>query len=268
MMTTSTGLMAEPGFTQQQYAFAAHIRQPDRNPAPKDIEDRRMAIYRDLFYNNVEGFLSSGFPVLRELTDDTHWHAMARDFFAGHHCHSPLFMEISREFLGYLEHERSEREDDFPFLYELAHYEWVELALSIAEEESTQVDDPDGDLLESVPVLSSLAWPLCYQYPVHRISKDFRPEQPEGQPVYLMVYRGSDDEVGFIELNAISARLFSLLQENDSLTGRQALEQIATELNHPDPEVVIDGGREILNAWKQRDIILGVNAPGSTPSSA
>lgn len=220
-----------------------------------------MAIYRELFYNNVEGFLSSGFPVLRELTDDDSWHAMARDFFASHHCHSPIFMEISREFLSYLEQERGKREDDFPFLYELAHYEWVELALSIAEADPVPIDRPDGDLLEGIPVLSSLAWPLCYQYPVHRISKDFQPQEPADQPVYLMVYRNNDDDVGFIELNAISARLFSLLQDDSSLTGRQALEQIASELNHPKPEVVIDGGRQILKAWQQRDIVLGINIP-------
>jgi len=256
--------MAESGFTQQQYAFAAHIRQPDLHPAPEGIEDRRMAIYRELFYNNVEGFLSNGFPVLHELMDDKSWHAMARDFFANHRCHSPLFMEIAREFLAYLEQERGEREDDFPFLYELAHYEWVELALSIAETEPVQVDDPEGDLLEGVPVLSSLAWPLCYQYPVHRISGDFQPEEPADQPVYLMVYRTTDDDVGFMELNTISARLFSLLQENRSLTGHQALEQIATELNHPKPDVVLEGGRQILQAWRQRDIVLGINVLNST----
>ncbi|TCK18777.1 hypothetical protein DFR30_2061 [Thiogranum longum] len=256
--------MARQGFRQQQYAFAAHIRQPDRNPAPDDIEDRRMAIYRDLFYNNVEGFLSGGFPVLRELMDDTSWHAMVRDFFARHHCHSPLFMEISREFLAYLEQERGAHENDFPFLRELAHYEWVELALSIAEEDPVQVNDPDGDLLEGTPVLSSLAWPLSYHYPVHQIAESFQPETPAEQPVYLMVYRDKTDEVNFIELNAISARLFSLLQEDDSLTGRETLEKIAAELKHPKPEVVIEGGRQILEAWRQRDIVLGVNVPNST----
>ncbi len=256
--------MAERGFIQQQYAFAAHIRQPDRNPAPEGIEDRRMAIYRELFYNNVEGFLANGFPVLRELMDDDSWHAMARDFFASHHCHSPLFMEISREFLSYLEQERGERENDFPFLRELAHYEWVELALSIAEAEENTCNHPDGDLIEGVPVLSSLAWPLSYQYPVHQISHEYQPGDPADQPVYLLVYRDAGDEVGFIELNAISARLFSLLQDNTTLTGRQALEQIATELNHPQPQVVIDGGKQILEAWQQRDIVLGASVPSST----
>ena len=38
--------MAElPDYQQKQYAFAAHIRDPENIPPPEGIEDRRMAIY-------------------------------------------------------------------------------------------------------------------------------------------------------------------------------------------------------------------------------
>lgn len=248
---------AKPAFIQRQYAFAAHIRNPAQNPAPAGIEDRRMGIYRDLFYNNVESFLANGFPVLRGLMNDTDWHALARDFFATHHCHSPLFLEIPREFLNYLERERGERADDFPFLYELAHYEWVELALSIAETDKRGAVEPEGDLLDGQPLLSPVAWPLSYRYPVHRIGPDFIPESAGEQNTYLLVYRDSADEVGFIELNPVSARLFALLQERPERSGRQTLQQIAEELQHPDPDIVIDGGAHILNEWRQRGIVLG-----------
>lgn len=249
---------AEPSFIRRQYAFAAHIRDPHNNPAPTDVEDRRMGIYRELFFNNVEGFLSSSFPVLRRLLDDDSWLALARDFFARHRCHTPLFLEIPREFLGYLEEERGERETDPPFLRELAHYEWMELALSIAEKEDTGESDPQGDLLTGQPLLSSLAWPLAYRYPVHRISPDFRPERPNDPPVYLLVYRDCKDEVGFIELNAVSARLFALLQEHSGRSGLSLLEQIAAELQHPRPDAVVEGGRAILEEWRRLGIVRGV----------
>jgi len=248
----------KPEFMQRQYEFAAHIRDPEHNKVPAHLEDRRMKIYRDLFYNNVEGFLSNGFPVLRELMDDNNWHALARDFFAHHQSHSPLFLEISREFLNYLEQERGERPDDFPFLHELAHYEWVELAVSIADiGEHTVAIDPQGDVLDGTPLLSPVAWPLSYRYPVHRISPDFIPDTPGEQITYLLVYRDDRDEVGFMELNQVSARLFALLQEDSARSGREALLMIADELQHPDPDVVVSGGKEILQEWRQRDIILG-----------
>ena len=250
---------AKPEFIQQQYAFAAHIRNPQGNAPPAGIEDRRMGIYRELFYNNVEGFLSNAFPVLRTLLDDEYWHAMARDFFSRHHCHTPLFLEIPREFLNYLDEERGDRNEDPPFMRELAHYEWVELALSVAEEDILSDVDTDGDLLDNAPILSSLAWPLSYHYPVHQISREFQPSKPGEQPTYLLVYRDSNDEVSFLELNPVSARLFSLIQENPAKTGRSILGQIATELQHPDPAQVIAGGLEILGEWRQRGIVPGTS---------
>ena len=51
--------MAElPEFKQKLYAFAGHIRDPDNVPPPEGIEERRMAVYRELFFNNVKGFLA------------------------------------------------------------------------------------------------------------------------------------------------------------------------------------------------------------------
>jgi hypothetical protein len=250
------------GFIEQQYAFAAHIRDPAGHAAPPDIEDRRMAVYRELFYNNVEGFLANSFPVLRKLLDDERWHALARDFFSRHRSHSPLFAEIPQEFLNYLEQERGEDEGDPPFLRELAHYEWVELALSIAEAETTQGFDPQGDLLDGAPYLSALAWPLTYRYPVHRIGPEFIAETPGEQPTYLMAYRNRQDDVSFVELNPVSARLFAILQGNAGMTGRAALQIVARELRHPDPGVVIHGGQQMLEQWRELGIVLGIKTPG------
>ena len=36
------------------------------------------------------------------------------------------------------------------FLFELAHYEWVELALSVAEDENKTPVDSGGDLLDGI----------------------------------------------------------------------------------------------------------------------
>ena len=247
-----------PEFIERQYAFAAHIRDPEHVPAPAGIEDRRMAIYRELFYNNVEDFLSSSFPVLRKLYDDDNWHAMARDYFHHHNARSPLFLEIPREFLTWLHDEREPRPDDYPFLYELAHYEWTELALTIADDNVDLTDvDPQGDLLQCIPVLSPLVWHMAYEYPVHRIGPDFIPDESGKEPTYLVVYRDRHDELGFMEINPVTKRLLELLEENEDATGRELLSQIATEMAHPDPEVVIRGGHEILTNLKEKDIITG-----------
>ena len=63
--------MAElPLFKQIQYEFAAHIRNPKQNPKPEDVEERRMKIYSELFFNNVEDFMSNTYPVLKETMSE------------------------------------------------------------------------------------------------------------------------------------------------------------------------------------------------------
>ena len=251
-------MATRPEFIRRQYEFAAHIRDPGHAPAPTDIEDRRMGIYRELFYNNVESFLSGTFPVLRRIHADHSWHALVRDFFARHRSRTPLFLEIPREFLNWLEHEYNAQPGDLPFLYELAHYEWTELALSVAEQTPEQVNvDPEGDLLAGIPVLSPLAWHLTYQYPVHRIGPDYLPDQPGEPPTLLVVYRDRKDEVGFMAVNPVTKRLLELIDEDTHASGRELLTRIATELSHPQPDVVITGGAEILQGLRNKDIILG-----------
>ncbi|MDH3948470.1 MAG: putative DNA-binding domain-containing protein [Gammaproteobacteria bacterium] len=257
-MTTLSNKPDAVDFMQSQYAFAAHIRDPQQHPCPQDIEDRRMNIYRELFYNNVEGFMASSFPVLRKIMDDEQWHALIRDYFSNHKAKTPLFPEMPREFLQYLQEEREPQDNDPAFLLELAHYEWVELALSLADEENSSKDiNSDGDLLQEHPVLSSLAWPLQYRYPVHQIGPDYQPEKPLDVPTFIVVYRNTDDNVGFLEINPVTAHLLQLLSGDNNQSGRALLEQIAIEINHADHETVIQGGLSILQDLRARNIILG-----------
>jgi hypothetical protein len=251
-------------FQRQQYRFTAHIRDPQRQPVPDDIEDRRMAIYRELFYNNVEDFMADSFPVLRQILADRDWHALIRDYFSRHRARTPLFPEMPREFLHYLETEHQPGPADPPFLLELAHYEWVELALSMAEAEPVPADlDLRGDLLEQHPVVSDLAWLLQYRYPVHQISPTNQPRSAPQQATLLLVYRDPNDDIGFMEINPVTARLLQLLDEHPEHSGRTILQNIATELQHAEPEQVVQGGLEILEDLRRRHII-----PGTRPISS
>ena len=244
-------------FKDIQYQFTQHMRYPKQAPAPDGIEDRRMAIYRDLLYRNVESFMANSFPVLRKITPDDQWHAMLRDYFKCHQAHTPLFPKMPQEFLQYLESERI-TDGDPPFMFELAHYEYAETAVSIDTRDiSWDGIDPEGDFLESIPVLNPLAWPQSYRYPVHKISKENLPNKEPSQPTYIVVYRDRNDEVGFVELNPESARLLELVQQDKNISGRALLETIAKELNHPNPDIVINGGLEIMQDLHAKDILLG-----------
>ena len=246
-----------PQFFDLQYQFTAHMRDPERCPGPADVEDRRLGIYRELLYKNVEGFMSNAFPVLRSIIADEPWHAMIRDYFSQHQARTALFPRMPQEFLQYLADERDDPLDP-PFMRELAHYEWleVEVSLDTRELDDSQVEE-SADLLDGCPVPNFVVRPQVYAFPVHRISPDQQPQTPPDEPTYLVVFRDRRDDVTFMELNAVSARLLDLILSDRPQSSRAMLEMIAGELKRPDPAAVIEGGRSILQMFVDKDIVLG-----------
>ena len=249
---------APESLARLQTSFTAHIRDPDVVAAPEGIEDRRMAIYRDLFFNNICTFLSSNFPVLRTLYKEPDWITLCHEFYRDYRCHTPLFPEIPREFLRYLQDHRQNHADDPPFMLELAHYEWVELALALDETDIDDVEvDAGGDLLTGIPVLSPLVWPLSYQYPVHLIRTDFQPTKTPEEATHLLVWRRADYQIKFMRLNETSMLLVQKLKEGTDMSGLDLLQAVAGTINHPKPKVVLDAGKALLSELKEKQVILG-----------
>ncbi len=252
-----------PDFQKKQYEFAAHIRDPEHVAAPDGIEDRRMGVYRHLFFNNLRNLLGGMFPVIRKILSDDQWDALIRQFMQQHKAVTPYFLELPQEFLGFLQNEYQLRDDDYPFLLELAHYEYAEIALSVSEEENDPSGvDPSGDLLADIPVKSALAWVFAYTYPVHRISKNYLPDRPAEAPVCIAIYRKSDDSVAFLELNAVTARLLDAIENNsEGLTGQQLLHSLATEIDYANVDALLEHGRQALEELRQLEILTGARAP-------
>ena len=247
----------EPATSDVQHAFAAHLRDPAHAPLPADIEPRRMAVYADLFFNNIESLLSANFPVIRTLYAADAWHGIVRAFYRDHRCHTPLFTDIAREFIRYLETRAEAEAGDPPFLVELAHYEWAELALSLDETDLAAIAcDRSGDVVDGVPLASPLARVLAYRFPVHRISADFRPAEPPPQPTLVLLTRDGADALHFLEIDALTALLFERLQQNTTRSGRACLDALLTELGRDEP-TLRSSGLGILRHLRERDALLG-----------
>lgn len=252
----------ESEFQRAQRAFIAHVRAPDRNQAPADVAPARMRLYRELFINNIESFLASGFPVLKSILEGERWQALVDDFFAVHKSRTPLFGGIAEEFLNYLHQDRGENPADPPFLRELAQYEWVELALSIAEPDAPPPHDDSLPALDLHIFLSELAWPLAYRFPVHRIGPGYQPAAEPEHPIFLVVYRDREDLVRFLEINAATYRLLQLVETGGPVPVRECLRRLALELGYPDPEALLGYGAELVSDLARRGVI-GVDVSGS-----
>lgn len=250
-----------PGFQRTQRAFAAYIRDPSQAPIPPGVAPVRMALYRELFFNNIENFIATGFPVLKSILAGERWLNLVQDFFSRHRSKTPLFVEIAEEFLDYLQNERGAVPGDPVFLLELAHYEWVELALAVAEAEAPPADETLAqDPLAGAIRLSDLAWPLAYRFPVHRIGPGFQPSASPETPTFLVVYRDRGDTVRFMEINPASYRVLQLLEQHGPLPATECLARIAVELHHPDPAAVLSFGAGLLRGLAERGVIAAVHS--------
>lgn len=242
-------------FQQTQLDFIQHLKNPGVNDFNYGVEDRRLAVYRELFFNNIKGFLSSGFPVLESLYTESQWQDLSRRFFAEHDCRSPYFVDISKEFVEYLSNAYQLQDHDPEFMPELAHYEWIELAVSIRKQ-TKPLSFWDGLSNYQSVELSELAELVSYHYPVHQISPDNRSGRLE-QPIYFVVCRNQNDEVDFTLINAATAYLLDILQQQP-----QTLSELTRVLAQAMPQLTLqqvsDSAKQIVEQMlRQQILVLG-----------
>jgi hypothetical protein len=246
-----------PDFMSFQAAFAARIRDPDGQPTPRGVNPRRMQVYEDLLFNNLDGFLRACYPVTHDMLGEQAWQGTVRRFLSEHRCQSQLFREIPSEFLTWMESRATALFPERPFLHEFMHYEWLEMIVSISpDEDASKALDPVGDLLSAVPILDCSVRLSCYQYPVHRIGPDFQPREADGQQYCFLVFRDGNDVVRFIALNPVAARMVEILAEC-RCSGRDVLLQVARELGRQDTSHMVEMGRTLLADLRRTGVIVG-----------
>ena len=243
-----------PSFQRYQLAFTARLRDPHNQPPIAGVPRERMAVYEEIVFNNLFESVSACFPVAQKVLGKRKWLKLTQAFLREYSASTPFFRKIPEQFLHYLQTNQQEQALP-PYLYSLSHYEWVELFVaSIPEDKHHGSTDASGDLAKQQPVFTASMQLLDYEYPVHKISQRHKPEHKES--TQLLVYRNADDQVKFIELNAVTHRLLTLLLQQ-AITGEQALTLIAEELQHPQPESIIQFGLGVLEDLRQQGVIIG-----------
>jgi len=242
-----------PDLHRFQSELSGLIREPNNSPEEIETEERRLKVYRELFFNNVEGFASGAFPVLKDVLGEDRWTRLVRQFFRDYHAKTPLFLQISEEFLTFLSQQEI---DDIPYAQELAHWEWMELHADVTD----TLDCPEVLAhidLEDCIGLRDCAWPVAYQWPVHQISSAYLPNEPVA--TFLMVYRQMDWHVGFIELNPMSYLLLETLSTGEPLALKGRIAQFCQ--THSLEYQAIEGPvMEVLNQWRQLGLLKVVGS--------
>lgn len=232
-----------------QVAFAAHLRNPAL-AAPPGLAEARVEVYRSLFFNNVANFLAQSFPVSESILGSRAWRLLCRAFYSRHCSHAPLFPELPQEFLKFIQ-AAPELVEAWPFLAELLHYEWVETALGYAEDEL-----PARRTVESSEplVLSPIALPLAYRFPVHKLSPSYLPTVL-GDPSFLMAWRNRGDAVRFQILSASAVQLAARFQQGPQVAD-VCIAELSAALPAASQSEARASGLALIERWLAQDILL------------
>ncbi|MDO9141649.1 MAG: putative DNA-binding domain-containing protein [Methylobacter sp.] len=245
-------------FQAVQRQFLAHLRNPGQQPLPTGFDPQGVALYTDLLYNKFNDSLTTCFPVTQAILGEKAWQQLLKSFIARHRCLSPYYRQIPDEFIQYLQTEWVNH-TGLPYLLELAHFEWVELILAITDAEPVvQYETAVNDWSACHPVFAPVLQLLHYAYPVQHINENYHATMPPEQATPILGFRDKEDAVQFIELNPATARLIEILHDtDDSYTVGEAIEQIAAELQHPEPSALFAFGVATLADLMQQGAILG-----------
>ncbi|MGJ7517825.1 HvfC family RiPP maturation protein [Pseudomonas baetica] len=248
--------MAKRSLFDQQNNMGLYLRDPQRYAPPPEMDPARARVYRELVFNNLSSLISGTFPVLVKILGEKRWRELVRIFLRDYRAHTPKFGEIAEEFVEFLASEPAALNDGSwpPFMVELAHYEWVEMALQQSEAEPLAPSDADA-LLDRPLRVSPLAWPLAYAWPVHLVGPDFQPDAAPEQPTLLLVRRAEDWSVKFSALTPLAWRLLQRIGEFPELSGREQLQGLAVEAGATGSREFFDNGWALLRQMHGEGVV-------------
>ena len=243
-------------FVDVQQHFMDYIKDPSL-PLPEGIEARRMKIYRELFFNNIDGFVSNAFPVLKSLYSEQDWLKLVQSFFVNHDCATPIFVEIAQEFLQFLQSEYQMTEQDPPFMLELAHYEWLELVVAVAQDNPQQqlVADDVDDITQIKLCVSATAKIAQYAYDVQHISAEHQPSEPSETAQFFCIYRDVDEEVVFLHLNPLTAQVLAYIEQHNYVDYEVLIDWLLTTYAQIEPNALQQGCQQLLMDLSNKGII-------------
>ncbi len=247
-------------FLDLQRHLAQHLRNPQHCTAPPHLDERGLHVYRYAVYANTARFLEDNFPRVKTALDSDVWEAMVRDYLANHKATTSMFVQLPLEFLTYLEDER-ECESDPAYLYELAHFDWLETLIASDERRIEHAHiASNGDPFDGIPILNPVHQMVCYHFPVHKIDAQYRPQAPPDTPSWLLGFRDRDLAFKFLDFDAATARLFELVRDHPQNTGRESLALLAAELGVEISSQLIHSAGNFLTQMQEVGLLISIRS--------
>lgn len=177
---------------------------------PKEAINR-IQIYRNLVKNSFTDLITNIYPNVYKLLKKD-WDKLLSKYIETHPPSSPILNKIAEHFPQFLSKEKKNVKK-YPFIYELALYEWQEL--EIYEKE----DYIDKGKAERVELILNPIHVICkFEYPIHKIINEINTKKSALKKITkkstnILIYRDPKNlTVRFFELSQSSLAYIELLE--------------------------------------------------------
>ncbi len=262
--------MNKPNITnlnKYQQDFSLFIRKnANKKYHAEHLPQKNLHIYAGLIFNNISAALQSCFPICYSISEHSYWDDLVHAFVEEYECDSPMFKDIPEQFLDWLNkknHQPKIKQLLPIFFTSFAHYEWVEMAISIAPDNNINhkniktAENKHNHSWLDVNIIFSDAWTIAdYYYDVHLINKEYQPKVKKKQPNYFLIFRNKDGEIKFTLLNPLSTALISILTQHQ-VNAAQAAEILISQQPQLNKEELLAQANQLLNNLYEQGFILG-----------
>ncbi len=260
----------------------------DQYPGIAEIPRDKLKLYTSLIRSGIHGTMEGFFPATKRFYTDKQWRQLAELYRRS--CPNPsfqLFRSVKQlpDFLATLplepphpdhpDHELAETVRRFPFLPEIARYEWLEAELRSAPD----IEPPDG--LESRPPESAEelsqyrpcwnpAGTVCaFRFPVPDILEQLKGLSDENleklsglqpHPTEILVYRDVRTlGVRYFKLNPLTAMLLKESRQAPScLAALDTLHQNVSTVRAIPRDVLLAEGLKLFRTCHDAGILAGI----------
>lgn len=241
-------------FQKSQQQFTRYLRGGNSQQIPEEKADG-WRLYRHLVYENNRAIIESSFPVCWSFLPVTAWQHLIEDYLANGTSPTPYFNQAGRFFIEFVVTRADFWKPLCPFLAELMHVEHAEMSLAIAPDEQPFTNGSAFSFAKTRLGISSLAWPLLYEYPVHAILRSGE-ALPAGEfPVCLLLWRTADYAIKRVELAPLAFAVVEMLHAGKGITGEQIVQNLRVALPHSEMDYLQQQGRAVLQYLWAEEIV-------------
>ncbi|MCD6045213.1 MAG: hypothetical protein K0R48_376 [Gammaproteobacteria bacterium] len=219
--------------SSKMHQFSQYLRGTDST-----THSGREKIYYHLVRANLHEVLAHIYPRVINYVGAENWAFLLDEFLHQHAAATPYFYQLPDEFLSFLWHNKAHY-GQWPWLWSLAHFEWMELVATVADE---PLPEPNTALLRCSP----LAYYCQYDYAVHPLDKEYTALERRAQPWQGVVYRNRKHLVHWFALETWPALLLQTILQYKECSIEDTVHHLMQQGNNAYQE---DAVRESVVAW-------------------